>query len=428
MAMMMTGRVLLLVCALCVLWCGAGGRCDEERAGDTPDGLSGASLTGSGETLPTEPKALSQLPDSLNLPSKPQKNEESERLPSKESLKANEENSFERPVVNEDEPLQEETPKQLSESEEDLLKTQKEGNKTQLLQDEVQKGKQSTPHGQPTNQALQPSVESHADSPGGPSGGDDSLGSPSSGVIPLPHGDGDRGITGSIPSNLQSTSPKAVLPTEADAARHTLPNTQAVEGDNTNSAATPGSGGPSFLEEQKTKDLQSETHKTAGSSGDLNTESQGSGKVQLELIGSTTLEPQNSHGIEKTETKGSESHNTNISTNLLAAKEPGHEQEKNNENPASTPNKTQGISAGTREEAPASHPNESTSPIQQEKFTGIKTTEDVQSPDAAATEKRQTGDKTKDGDSDGSTAVSHTTFPLLLLLVVACAAAAAVAE
>ncbi|EAN94914.1 Mucin-associated surface protein (MASP) [Trypanosoma cruzi] len=30
MAMMMTGRV-LLVCALCVLWCGAGGRCDEER-------------------------------------------------------------------------------------------------------------------------------------------------------------------------------------------------------------------------------------------------------------------------------------------------------------------------------------------------------------------------------------------------------------
>ncbi|KAF8303751.1 Mucin-associated surface protein (MASP), subgroup S002 [Trypanosoma cruzi] len=33
MAMMMTGRV-LLVCALCVLWCGAGGRCDgEERAG-----------------------------------------------------------------------------------------------------------------------------------------------------------------------------------------------------------------------------------------------------------------------------------------------------------------------------------------------------------------------------------------------------------
>ncbi|KAF5215162.1 Mucin-associated surface protein (MASP), subgroup S030 [Trypanosoma cruzi] len=31
MAMMMTGRV-LLVCALCVLWCGAGGSCNEEKA------------------------------------------------------------------------------------------------------------------------------------------------------------------------------------------------------------------------------------------------------------------------------------------------------------------------------------------------------------------------------------------------------------
>ncbi|KAF8296738.1 Mucin-associated surface protein (MASP), subgroup S080 [Trypanosoma cruzi] len=37
-----------------------------------------------------------------------------------------------------------------------------------------------------------------------------------------------------------------------------------------------------------------------------------------------------------------------------------------------------------------------------------------------------TDDKTTPGDSDGSTAVSHTTSPLLLLLVVACAAAAAV--
>ncbi|EAN88385.1 Mucin-associated surface protein (MASP) [Trypanosoma cruzi] len=37
-----------------------------------------------------------------------------------------------------------------------------------------------------------------------------------------------------------------------------------------------------------------------------------------------------------------------------------------------------------------------------------------------------TGDTATPGDSDSSTAVSHTTFPLLLLLVVACAAAAAV--
>ncbi|EAN96843.1 Mucin-associated surface protein (MASP) [Trypanosoma cruzi] len=46
-----------------------------------------------------------------------------------------------------------------------------------------------------------------------------------------------------------------------------------------------------------------------------------------------------------------------------------------------------------------------------------------QTPEKATT---QTNDTTTPGDSDGSTAVSHTTSPLLLLLVVACAAAAAV--
>ncbi|EKG00241.1 mucin-associated surface protein (MASP), putative [Trypanosoma cruzi] len=38
----------------------------------------------------------------------------------------------------------------------------------------------------------------------------------------------------------------------------------------------------------------------------------------------------------------------------------------------------------------------------------------------------QTNHTVTTGDSDGSTAVSHTTSPILLLLVVACAAAAAV--
>ncbi|RNC50985.1 mucin-associated surface protein (MASP) [Trypanosoma cruzi] len=43
MAMMMTGRVLLLVCALCVLWCGAGG-CAENDAEvvEIPAGGKGA--------------------------------------------------------------------------------------------------------------------------------------------------------------------------------------------------------------------------------------------------------------------------------------------------------------------------------------------------------------------------------------------------
>ncbi|EKF30710.1 mucin-associated surface protein (MASP), putative [Trypanosoma cruzi marinkellei] len=52
MALMMTGRV-LLVCALCVLWCGAGGgRCDEEGVG------VGAGVSGGGVEPPPESKGL----------------------------------------------------------------------------------------------------------------------------------------------------------------------------------------------------------------------------------------------------------------------------------------------------------------------------------------------------------------------------------
>ncbi|KAF8277365.1 Mucin-associated surface protein (MASP), putative, partial [Trypanosoma cruzi] len=52
MAMMMTGRV-LLVCALCVLWCGAGGRCDEGK-------MAGS---GSGGGRPPESKELEKSPE-----------------------------------------------------------------------------------------------------------------------------------------------------------------------------------------------------------------------------------------------------------------------------------------------------------------------------------------------------------------------------
>ncbi|EAN99561.1 Mucin-associated surface protein (MASP) [Trypanosoma cruzi] len=63
MAMMMAGRV-LLVCALCVVWCGAGGRCDEGGTGGTPPGAnpaSGAGTTGNaaGQTAPGEAEGFS---------------------------------------------------------------------------------------------------------------------------------------------------------------------------------------------------------------------------------------------------------------------------------------------------------------------------------------------------------------------------------
>ncbi|KAF8278771.1 Mucin-associated surface protein (MASP), subgroup S038 [Trypanosoma cruzi] len=92
---------------------------------------------------------------------------------------------------------------------------------------------------------------------------------------------------------------------------------------------------------------------------------------------------------------------------------------------ASTAVAARSTSAGSQEEATESSSNGSHSPLQGEVFTGTDTPENAPSPGAAETEKRQGENVTKDGDSDSSTAVSHTTSPLLLL-VVACAAAAAV--
>ncbi|EAN93161.1 Mucin-associated surface protein (MASP) [Trypanosoma cruzi] len=59
MAMMMTGRV-LLVCALCVLWCGAGGRCD---GGETAGSGSGGGPPPESKEIETSPQVKQELKD-----------------------------------------------------------------------------------------------------------------------------------------------------------------------------------------------------------------------------------------------------------------------------------------------------------------------------------------------------------------------------
>ncbi|EAN85700.1 Mucin-associated surface protein (MASP) [Trypanosoma cruzi] len=398
MAMMMTGRV-LLVCALCVFWCGAGGRCAEEKADEVLVAEPGPSLSGGGDSPTKQSKNSSPVPGPLVLPPKQQKDDKSEHLHAKESLES-----------------EEEVP----------LKTQEGENKTQVPQDGVQNGNQSIPQEQSPHQALPPhqppSVGSDAVSPGG-----SSVGSSSSGVISSPHGGGDKGTTDIILSNAPSSSPKGVLPAEeAETEHHSLPNENAAERGNVGRAAAQGNEDPFPLEERRTQDGKSEAHQTEESSKDLNKQPQGNGKIQNGSPNADTPQLQTPHGRKTPETKGNNSHNTDISTNLPDAQEPKYVKESNNENPASTPVKTQGTSTGIQEEAPASHPNGIPS-LQQENFTGMKTTENVQPPEVAATNKLQTGDKSKDVNSDGSTGVSRTTSPLLLLLVVCAAAAAAAA-
>ncbi|PWV12278.1 Mucin-associated surface protein (MASP) [Trypanosoma cruzi] len=86
-------------------------------------------------------------------------------------------------------------------------------------------------------------------------------------------------------------------------------------------------------------------------------------------------------------------------------------------------------SADSQEEATESSSNGSHSPLQGELFTGTDTPENAASPAAAETETVTVAQKNDTATSDGSTAVSHATSPLLLLLLllVACAAAVVVA-
>ncbi|EKF29375.1 mucin-associated surface protein (MASP), putative [Trypanosoma cruzi marinkellei] len=82
MAMMMTGRV-LLVCALCVLWCGiAGGRCDETTAGSGSGGGGTPTKSEQIETPPQGPQGLNgespSVKENVAPPSSTSIDEESE--------------------------------------------------------------------------------------------------------------------------------------------------------------------------------------------------------------------------------------------------------------------------------------------------------------------------------------------------------------
>ncbi|KAF5217715.1 Mucin-associated surface protein (MASP) subgroup S130 [Trypanosoma cruzi] len=98
-----------------------------------------------------------------------------------------------------------------------------------------------------------------------------------------------------------------------------------------------------------------------------------------------------------------------------------------NEHPASAATTMQSTSTGSQEAAVTPSSN-GIPPLHEETTTGTDTTENAQPPKETTVEATAMKNGTATtGDSDGSTAVSHTTSPLLLLLlVVACAAAAAV--
>ncbi|KAF8278365.1 Mucin-associated surface protein (MASP), subgroup S002 [Trypanosoma cruzi] len=95
MAMMMTGRV-LLVCALCVLWCGASGRCDDE---DTAGSGNDVQLRPELKQLENSPQDTQGLPNgvpgvnenvphALSIPREEENNEEDSEESEREETEA----------------------------------------------------------------------------------------------------------------------------------------------------------------------------------------------------------------------------------------------------------------------------------------------------------------------------------------------------
>ncbi|PBJ68574.1 mucin-associated surface protein [Trypanosoma cruzi cruzi] len=130
-------------------------------------------------------------------------------------------------------------------------------------------------------------------------------------------------------------------------------------------------------------------------------------------------EPTPQHKVITSVKEDTERKSMNASENLPGASK------RSNGDPASAATTMQSTSTGGQQGATTPSSN-GIPKIQEEKLTGNNTTENVQPSDTAETGKLQSVNTSKVGDSDDSTAVSHTTSPLLLLLLVACAAAAAV--
>ncbi|KAF5219050.1 Mucin-associated surface protein (MASP) subgroup S043 [Trypanosoma cruzi] len=394
MAMMMTGRV-LLVCGLCVLWCGAGG----VYARDTLNNAQGVCMVPGGFGKKTSYLAGGCDKNAPTLSLRP-------ALPI--------------PAI------------QTEDSEEDAGPDITPGG------DDGGSGVISAGQGGPGSSQAGSVPGAGFPPPAGASGGG---GNPSGPVTPggdsSPYPRVGTETSVSLSSTSQSESEKKVLQgDEAKDQSHQLPNgraadTPVVETQSRGSDTTRGQdvGDTSTLvfkqerssEEPEKKDGDSDTLQTVNSPEDPNKELQEKEKALPELSNAPLPEPKTDHPKTNPEKEKNGRQNTSASTDSPA------KQEGNNEDPVSTSDAAEGISTGSQEQAAATSSNDSSSPLQKETSVEKTTVENSQPSDTAQTEKRQSVNKEKVGDSDGSTAVSHTTSPLLLLLVVvACAAAAAV--
>ncbi|ESS60728.1 mucin-associated surface protein (MASP) [Trypanosoma cruzi Dm28c] len=418
--MMMTGRV-LLVCAFCVLWCGAGGA----YARDLDKNAQGVCIA-SGVVV----KNCYQMPSGCD----------------KNTITA---------------PLRSALPITVVEaSTENNVSVPTDGNQDSTS--DINPGVVVGTDGEGTVQAGGSKTAGDSKGGGGAGSSGSSKGSEGLDLEPLPSGGGGTGDSppspptdvtsstcsgggmdspGNALSSVENKIPEEVQPEKAAKAalpQHpasqdqetmkSAPGTQSqtpslAAGQDVGDVATGGEGQGSSREKTKeNEDLKAPGTEVILESPDpkLN----GTGGNESEVPNAALQETKTQNQGKTLEKENNDSQSGGANKNSSNEHERNDTREGSSKAPTSTAGTAQSTSTGSQEQAAASSSDGNPTPAQEETFTVKKRTENTQPPDAAGTGKPSSGDKANIANSDSSTAVSHTTSPLLLLL--ACAAAAAV--
>ncbi|EAN82126.1 Mucin-associated surface protein (MASP) [Trypanosoma cruzi] len=403
MAMMMTGRV-LLVCALCVLWCGAGdvyaGDLDNRALGGCmASGVLGMNASyvpnGCNEYMPTPP-----LRSALPIPA----------------------------IQAEDGQVRDTAPGSGSGVGEG-------GGSPGALSPAGAAASGSAPAPVAPVAPAGPVADPTADPPGGSAatGPAAAPGSPVSVPGPVAGPGGNAGSSPGVhaPPHIDDTviTSSDLSSTREGSREEAL---QQKETESHDPSSSKGLTQEALPDVQQSQISTSENIKTGCGEEASNCEDEQS--VEKATLGKkdlTVAKAQKPPATQNTKSKDNEENSTEASSTESENTEPQQEiktpvdESDSTSTDASTAVAARSTSAGSQEEATASSSNGSHSPLQGEVFTGTDTPENAPSPAAAETEKRQGENVTTPGDSDSSPAASHTTSPLLLV-VVACAAAAAV--
>ncbi|EKG00471.1 mucin-associated surface protein (MASP), putative, partial [Trypanosoma cruzi] len=374
---MMTGRV-LLVCALCVLWCGAGGayaRDIDNKAlgGCMASGLLGAKTSyvpnGCNKYIPTPP-----LRSALPIP------------------------AIQAEVVNTRDNSQNGI--KLSSGNAPVSGSGGGGGSPGALSPVGVPGAAASPV--PPGPPAAPGVSGPVAGPGGSAGGEvDSL-APSS--EDLPSRNDDTVMESSDLSTTHRGSREEVLQQEATETHDSSPSKERTQ--------------EALPDVQQQQISNSENIKKDCDDEASNCESEKSvGKTTMEKRDSEESKAQKPPPTQHKESKDNEENPTEASSQESQNTEPQQEiktpvdESGTTSTDASTAVAARSTSAGSQEEATESSSNGSHSPLQGEVFTGTDAPENAPSPGAAEAEKRQRENVTKDGDSDSSTADFHTHLP-----------------